>query len=877
MILIPKEYKCAVVPAMSFCDNNGFQCLTIVIKQLHGDFMLSVAYRTPNYIVNESMFDFLTNFADYSIKNNNKVLMGDFNMPDINWETLIAETVPSRRLLIETSTLGLSQLVTFPTHNCAILDLVFVMNKYFVFECESDEPFGFPENGSDHMSISVKLNQPTTKEYQKRYIPDYANCNWRNIMVFLSNINWEEFYVECLNADDMWIKFKELCNFINTDMIPVKEITDNRCKNSVQYTKLLRFKSIEQRLRQIYKRKPCLTLLNKRKDVSRKVRLLKKEIDMLDEEYILANPNSRKFYSFIKSKLKANTSLPVLKSPSGTDLVSDKEKAEGINKYFNSVYQNSKGTTLMDIPADKSKDLPLTIFDNFKIHKYIKQLPNKTSVGHDNISYMFLKKLSIFLSDPISKIFKASFSNSCCPTDWRYSIIVPVAKKPNQPVVSNCRPISLTCTCSRLMEKIIRDELEMYCVKNNTFSNAQFGFVPKRCAEIQLLTCLNDYTNYIDKKSSVHIFYADINKAFDSVNHTILINKLIEQKIPRNIILWIKSFLTDRKHSVKIGKYISKTLTAASGVPQGAVLSPTLFALFVNNVSDTIKNSTIKMYADDVKLYKQICDRNDVKNLQNDITNFNGWLTENDMSLSANKCGIQKLGKKYSNTQYWLSDIEIPILQTYKDLGVLIDDKLSLNQQTIKIAKSAAMKIGCIRSCFKNKSKDFYKRMLMSYIRPTLEYNSSVWGINNIGHIICVERPHRRFTKLSQNQWANSYKCRLALFEQKSLLFRRITHDLVIAFKVIKGYYSNIEPNQFFAFNTSKTRRKNRFKLIVPYSRTSLRQNFWSVRIINLWNKIPDCVFDATTVPAFKSLLMREFTDEIEKYMQSEFSGIDFV
>ena len=874
---LPKHIQGNQISELTFSMGSGFECCTIVITIEKTKYLISVCYRSPSFNDFSVLKDFFNKVSKYKIPENRKIITGDFNFPDINWHDLTASNKLSKQFLNLASSLGLYQIIKFPTLKENILDLMFTSQPDLIDKCEASEPFGYPEKPSDHKSISAFIsihipNIPITQSL----IPDYINTNWTTIKFFLSDINWETYFNDCENVDSMWNKFKELCNFIISNMI-AKRFTHTKPKLTRLISKLRRFKFIEHRLIQSYKASPSKYKLLKRKQVSRELRLTRKEMALIEENNILLHPNNKKFFSYVNRKTNPSQKIPTIQSVSGTDLIKDDEKAVALNNYFNSIYAKSSGK--FDELEIENTDINTNIahkINCLQVIKYIRNLPNKTSTGHDNISYVFLKKLAEYISIPLSKIYRVSLLTSKCPEDWKHSIIVPAEKMPKLTIISNHRPISVTCTPCRLFEKMLRDELETFCIANKIFSEFQFGFVPKKSAEMQVLSCVNDYTTYLDEGTEVHIFYADINKAFDSVNHILLLNKLKELKIPTHLVLWIKSFLDNRTHSVKINNYISNKLVTHSGVPQGAVLSPTLFALFINNIPNSVYSSKIKLFADDIKLYKQIKTHNDAKLFQNDINSLSNWLVENNLSLSIGKCAIQKLGKtKIHHENYKLNNIIIPTVSIYKDLGIDIDSKLNFNQHILQKSKKGYCKVGCLRNNFHTNTPEFYSKIIKSYIRSTVEYGSSIWNTEKMGQIKLIEKPQRRCTKLIKNFYNLSYSERLQHIELDSILFRNTVHDLILGFKIVKGFYSDISPSSFFIFNNdTRTRRCNRYKLQKQISHTNIRKTFWSQRILYLWNKIPDNYFDAKSPAEFKKYLINNFRQSIIEYLKPKISSI---
>ena len=188
-------------------------------------------------------------------------------------------------------------------------------------------------------------------------------------------------------------------------------------------------------------------------------------------------------------------------------------------------------------------------------------------------------------------------------SSWLKAVITPIHKKGNKSLPSNYRPISLTSVLSKIMESIIRDEMLVHLTKQNHLCDEQHGFVPGRNCTTQLLLCLEEWTSMIEDKKDFDIIYTDFPKAFDSVAHQRLLLKLELFGITGEIMNWIKSFLHGRTQCVKIDGKVSAWKPVLSGVPQGSVIGPLLFVIFINDIPNQLKFNTCKLFADDCKLY----------------------------------------------------------------------------------------------------------------------------------------------------------------------------------------------------------------------------------------------------------------------------------
>nr|XP_047129682.1 uncharacterized protein LOC124809582 [Hydra vulgaris] len=267
------------------------------------------------------------------------------------------------------------------------------------------------------------------------------------------------------------------------------------------------------------------------------------------------------------------------------------------------------------------------------------------TVGLDGVSAYVLKNCSDSFSIPLSAIFQKSLYSGCCPKVWKKANVTPLFKNGSGLDPGNYRPISLTSVVCKVMEKILRDTMVNHLVEHSLISKNQHGFVNKKACVTNLLESIDMMSKALSDKISMDVAFIDFSKAFDMVSHKRLIYKLEAYGFTGNLLNWIKSFLHQRFQRIVMGDYVSSWLEVFSGVPQGSVLGPKLFIIFVNDISDIV-NYPCKMYADDTKLLARLDHPLASQTLQTDIYNIADWCNTWKMKLNLDKCKIMHIGKK---------------------------------------------------------------------------------------------------------------------------------------------------------------------------------------------------------------------------------------
>ena len=358
------------------------------------------------------------------------------------------------------------------------------------------------------------------------------------------------------------------------------------------------------------------------------------------------------------------------------------------------------------------------------------------------------------------------------PEDWKIGYITPIYKKGNKIKVNNYHPVCLTSVVIKILESIIRDTLSNYLSDNNLLSPNQHGFIPRRSCCTQLLHALNNWTLSLDEHLSTDVVYFDFSKAFDSVPHTRLLLKLQAYGINGQLLNWFKNFLTGRRQCVKINSVLSSWSQVSSGVPQGSVLGPLMFALYINDLPSLV-SSQLLMFADDIKLYRCIRSAEDCLVLQNDINIMLDWSKQWLLSFNVSKCKVLHIGSTPYTGNYTLEGIQLEKLDNFRDLGIQIDSKLKFHIHTNTVVRKAYRVLGLICNSFECKDSDVMVKLYKTLVRPIIEYNNVLWGPFYVLDNQKIERIQRKATRIIPSISHLSYHDRLRHLNLPSLQHRR--------------------------------------------------------------------------------------------------------
>ena len=376
------------------------------------------------------------------------------------------------------------------------------------------------------------------------------------------------------------------------------------------------------------------------------------------------------------------------------------------------------------------------------------------------------------------------------PSDWKKANISPIFKKGSKSIAANYRPISLTAVLCKLMESFIRDHVMKYLMENKLLTVKQHGFICGRSTVTQLLKYLDDCAKCVASGKVVDAIYLDFEKAFDTVPHRRLLEKLKAYGIAGEIFYWISDYLRERTQVVLVNGTDSEIGAVSSGVPQGSVLGPLLFVLYINDMLDNITSDGL-LFADDTKVYRQICSKEDALKLQLDIDLMKAWTDKWLLHFNDDKCHVLTLGKieniLYTH-RYKINDKELEHVFEEKDLGVHVDADLSFEEHIATKIMKANQIMGLIRRTFTYLDKESFKKLYTALVRPHLEYAQSVWSPHLKKYQDLVEKVQIRATKLVDHMGALDYSERLKAIKLPTLSFCRYRGDMIEVFKHLHKY-----------------------------------------------------------------------------------------
>ena len=545
--------------------------------------------------------------------------------------------------------LSLHQCVKDKTRGKNILDLVLVYEKNFVYRVGQMAPLA----KSDHNILNILLNVTVRNTSRQIKCYSYNKANYNILECMMNEVNWED-KIETNSVNEVWELVKNTLNIFKENSIP----KFNKSANSVVPWLNAKLKVLIKKRNNLFKRfkksgqsYSKMKYINARNYVTKRIRLEKKNYET---SIIKRSRNNRKvFYTYVASKNRKNCSKRIgpLIDQLGRTVVEDQEVASLLNEYFATVFTKK---LIDNVKLDKMEvnseegSLQNIIITDTEVLKAISEFKEHKSPGIDGITSTYALKTKEILAKPLGLLYNSSIDKNEIPKDWKKANISPIFKKGEKSNVENYRPVGLTAFYGKVLEKIIKSHIEIFFLETNFVKNSQHGFMKGRSCLSNLLICQNSIVSMIDEGSPVDVIYLDFQKAFDKVPHERLMYKIRDARIGGKIADWLENWLVGRTQRVGINGVYSEWAEVTSGVPQGSILGPLLFTIYINDLETNVINNLLK-FADDTKLWGRAETMQERISLQKDLDVLGEWAITNQMPFNVSKCKVLHIGKKTSS------------------------------------------------------------------------------------------------------------------------------------------------------------------------------------------------------------------------------------
>ena len=525
------------------------------------------------------------------------------------------------------------------------------------------------------------------------------------------------------------------------------------------------------------------------------------------------NKKPKIFHDFIKNKENRDNKLGPLKIE-GEYIRNNKEICNTMTKTYNAQYSNNtnKEKTNDEIFDNPQNDDILDIIINEEVIKTaIGNIDPNSTAGPEGVSAKFLREMKDSIAVPLAIIMRKSMDQCEIPDILKLAYVTPIHKGGSRMNPENYRPVSLTSHIMKVFERVVKVNLIEHLGKHGLINKGQHGFVKGRSTQTQLLEHFCRVYEALEEGARMDTVYLDFAKAFDKVDHNILMEKIAKNKIKGKLGKWIREFLKNRKYRVVANGEMSEEQEVKSGVPQGTVLAAILFLIMIGDIDEEIINCIVSCFADDTRNSKKIRQEKDKKAMQEDLNKIYEWAERNVMKFNESKFEQMTWGKIEGievEAYKTASGKEIGIKEKVKDLGVITSADLKFREHINDVVTSCKIKQGNILRNFSTRKREPMMKLFKSHMRSKAEYCCIVWSPSNKNDISRIERIQKGYTKRIEGMEGKNYQQRLKCLNLYSMERRRERYMIINAWQQIEDEEKNI-----MGFELSERERYRKIKI----------------------------------------------------------------
>ena len=867
---------CLTSELVSANDTNDIEFISICVKLNKSKIFITCSYIPPSspQIIYEKHANAIKMVSKLADKNDIVIAFGDFNLPSVSWTYLTDENY-----FVQTKSnchcddffkilynCNLLQINGIYNKNYKLLDLIFI-NDVSNYSLSRSLPLTLPED-SHHPTIEMKIQiQPqnsdsTSLRYETAFY--FKDTNYGMLNNLLNNTNWIKTLSNSTNIIQMcelfYNKMYEILNLCVPKRI-IKPRSGPPWKNrSLTYAKNIKNKWYKKFKNSGSNYDYLNYSISRAKYTSLNSYCYANYLYKIKKNF-KRDPQS--FYKFVNSKRKTigfPSTMKLHQNESSNDNVICNLFAD----FFSTTYSDTLYDDSVPYPfkIDTNQLISIQFIDQETVCIELKKIKFSYQYGPDLIPSCILNKYAEILCTPLTLLFNKSLEAGYFPEVWKDSYIIPLHKSGSKSDITNYRGIAKLSVIPKLFEKIITEQL---CFQvENIITPYQHGF-RKKCSTITNLLQLTTVVNRaLLEQKQTDVIYTDFSKAFDKVNHKLLKTKLHLIGFTDRSLNWLYSYLTNRKQTVRFKNACCRHIEVLSGVPQGSHLGPILFSRFVNDMPQTIEYSNILMYADDVKLFLSYSDINNHHMLQRDLNSFFRWCSLNLMTLNLAKCKYMRFVRRNPLiVNYTINDYQLVRVDTFLDLGILLDSKLNFISHVTATVNKARGVLGFVKRWSKEFNDPYVtKSLYMSLVRPILEYGSVIWDPIYLKYSDFIESVQKQFLIFCLRSLRFNplnmppYTARLALIKLPTLKSRRTMLNVSFLHGIILGNINSGGLLSNLNFSVPQRTTRHYIPLMVQFYRVNYANADPLRRMCNNFNTLYPIIDYSTNIDIIKSKIL---------------------
>ena len=734
------------LPQITF-SNGNCELVVATCPELHMDII--VVYRPPRPNCSLPKFTEITGKIQAYLGSREKdyhiTLLGDFNFPEriVKWikiaegtfadapEGTTGEKLAFQALHDLANEYNLHQLVDKPTRHDALLDLLFTNCQDAFEDCAVSNINPLSDHNLVSFNVVISRMEAAVPNKVTPAVNDIRNYNFKRtnhlaLEAALSSTNWDQILGDETNIETANEKFTTaIIKAAVTARVP--KYNDRSTAANKSIAKLLGTRSKLQGMLQqkTIRTKDKHTHLNRIREINQELQAKIAGIHDTQEAKVIhalkANPQA--FFKYANRNKQCRSNIGPLKS--GDTYIRDpKQMAQLLSDQYKSVFSVPRtDMSLLQVPTYTFAFLnDITITDE-KVTDAVKEIQLTSAPGPDGITPFFYKEFLDQVCYPIKKIWRLSLDTGKLPEGTALAYITPIFKGGAKSLPANYRPVSLTNHLTKIFERILRKDILKHLETNQLMNHTQHGFRSGRSTHSQLLHYLDSVLTTLEEGDEVDSIYLDFAKAFDKVDHNILLTKVASLNIGGKVLHWLETFLKCRRQSVKVEEEFSESVPVTSGVPQGSVLGPLLFLILMIDIDDDILDSILGSFADDTRIWGTLRDFLQLNPIQAELNKVYHWAQINNMEFNEPKFEQMHFGTGNIQLQYTSpTGSVITTKDTIKDLGVIFEDNLLFHKHIISTVAKGHRIAGWSLRTFKSRETNVMLTLLKSLVVSQVEY-----------------------------------------------------------------------------------------------------------------------------------------------------------
>ena len=876
-----REKLCyTVLDNLTTVAQNSHESIFVKISLSNGKFInVGCIYRSPSYSAEIFLNNYLKSCLDI-LKGKKTIISGDLNFNLMESE----ETRNAKSFLDVMTAAGLISHINRPTRitktSCSVLDVIFSnliefkpLPKIIIHDLSDHLPvcclFETPKQNTQNYTTSQYLINERTLSLFRLYIendilllPEVEDVN-TGYSILLTKIKEASEKAFIINRKGNISKHVSKIPWLSPDLRKACKI-----KNKL-FKEYLRNKTVDTEIR--YK-----TYRNQLNSLLRRSR--KDHIALSIEN---AKNDSRKLWKIlndtINHKSRACSSVSLITDSDGNKITDKKEIANLMNNFFASVgsrissdIPNAPGFSFNDyLPGNFPNTMHVNPTTPEEIRLTYRQSKKSNATDVDGLNRKVFDSILDLAIIPITNLFNLSFLTCKFPSEMKIAKIIPLYKSGDKTQPSNYRPISILPLLSKLLEKLFCKRLQSFIFDHNIICPEQFGFQKSKSTTLAAINYFELVTESLKNKKSVLSISLDFSKAFDSIAHAVLFEKLRIYGIRGNALTWLQSYLTDRSHQLALenGTIMSEKALVAHGVPQGSILGPTLFLIYINDIPKCTPAFDFILFADDTTLLCQFDPMNPQEdNINQELRKVETWLKCNKLALNVKKTQAiiyQKPNENSSKIQVQLAGKQLKFSNSINFLGIIFDEKLCFSDHVKKVRAKLSRSLGML-----NRAKNFIplksrKLLYNALIQPHLSYGIELWGGSGKNILDVVQKLQNKAIRFVENTSYGAHT--LPLFNKHKILKVNDLYTFQLQILMFKAFHQTLPSKilqKYSRIQTGRLTRQVQWNLAVARKSSKLQNSRPSICGPHIWNGIPADLRKLNSLATLKKKLREIFVDQ---------------